>query len=77
MKLPLNGTRTHPLSEHAKGVLRELAEGSIRSHLINPGVRDRFERENLAVENELNGKRFYSITAAGRARLIAEGKIEP
>lgn len=69
MKPPLNGTRTHPLSEHAKGILRELTRGPVPSYSINPGVRDRLSREGLVIETEFGWKRFYSITAAGRARI--------
>ena len=67
-KKPLNGTKTHPLSEHALGVLRLLSEAMLGGHTINPGVRDRLSREGLA---EQNG-RFWQITDEGRARLAEQ-----
>lgn len=47
MVQPLNGKKTHPLSDHAKGVLRELMNGPIVMREINPGVMNRFKREDL------------------------------
>jgi hypothetical protein len=71
---PLNGTKTHPLSKHAKGVLADLAKGPISSFLINPGVRNRLCRENLAEETTgRSGRRQYVITDAGRAAIKSEG----
>jgi hypothetical protein len=69
-RMPLNGTKTHPLSAHAIGVLRQLARGSLFGCEINPGVRDRLWRESLAEpDEEGRGTRVWTITAAGRARL--------
>lgn len=74
-RAPLNGTRTHPLSAHAIDVLRDLFRGPVRRHLINPGVRDRLSREDLAEEIELPlGPKsemllYVRITEAGIARL--------
>lgn len=69
-RLPLNGTKTHPLSAHAIGVLRRLARQSMFGCEINPGVRDRLWREGLAEpDEEGRGTRVWTITDAGRARL--------
>lgn len=46
---PLNGTRTHPLTEHTREVLRSLdRDGPTPRSRINPGVVNRLEREDLA-----------------------------
>jgi hypothetical protein len=75
---PLNGENTLPLTDHAWAVLGQLARGPIPSSEINPGVNNRFRREDLAETVELpstfashKGKKiaFTQITAAGRARL--------
>jgi hypothetical protein len=62
----------HPLSEHAREVLRRLERDPIPRSSINPGVRDRFVREGLIrFEDLLRGKRLVThavITDAGRAR---------
>lgn len=62
---PLNGAKTHPLSDHAKGVLEVLAVKPLLKHLVNPGVRDRLYREDLA---DIVGKELV-ITDAGRQRV--------
>lgn len=46
-KLPLNGTRTHPLSAHAIAELRNIALDPVPRCTVNPGVANRLERENL------------------------------
>jgi hypothetical protein len=45
---PLNGTKTHPLTPHATGVLRQLRAGPMPCHEINAGVINRFQRGDLA-----------------------------
>lgn len=45
---PLNGEKTHPLSEHATMKLRELSIAPQPTLLINPGVVNRFLRDELA-----------------------------
>ena len=45
---PLHGTKTHPLSEHALGVLRDLAQAPKPTQGINPGVVNRLQRGDLA-----------------------------
>lgn len=39
--MPLNGTKTHPLSEHSRIVLVRLLQGAIPTQEINPGVVNR------------------------------------
>ncbi|MGV8822969.1 hypothetical protein [Methylibium petroleiphilum] len=45
--MPLNGTKTHPLSEHALEELRHIAMGALPRSSINPGVVNRLLREAL------------------------------
>lgn len=68
MKEPLNGKKTHPLSAHAIGVLRQLAtHGPLPRHQINAGVNNRFERENLTEEYAgPNGWNWVRISEGGR-----------
>ena len=47
MIAPLYGTKTHPLSPHAISVLRNLMTGPCPANMINPGVINRLQRENL------------------------------
>ena len=73
-KVPLNGTKTHPLSQHALGVLQRLSRYPIPRSEINPGVIDRLSREDLIElkqEHEgISGWRLCAhITDAGRAVL--------
>lgn len=78
---PLNGTKTHPLKPATIAVLRQLAEGPIRSHLINPGIRNRLEREGLAEEHSAGVFHFaktrqWEITPVGRAALAEIDKSQ-
>lgn len=75
---PLNGEKTHPLSAHAIGELRDLLAAPAPCCTVNPGVRNRLERESLVETVALpspfithKGKRIahLRITPAGRARL--------
>lgn len=69
---PLNGTKTHPLKPASLAILRELADGPIRSFEINAGVRDRLTREGLAEEYSGSAaRRYYRITDAGRKALAS------
>ena len=43
--LPLSGTKTHPLSEHALHVLELLKRGTIPAQEVNAGVVNRLLRE--------------------------------
>lgn len=74
---PLNGTKTHPLTDHALGVLRSLERSPSPTQTINAGVVNRLQREALAEIVDLpspyashKGKKikFLQITEAGRAR---------
>lgn len=74
---PLNGTKTHPLTDHARKVLRALSYGPLPRQSINPGVINRLERETLieciwgpSPYSTKPGERQYAhITPAGRAAL--------
>jgi len=75
---PLNGTKTHPLTTHALEVLAWIALRPRPVQEVNPGVRNRIEREELVDRVDLpspytshKGKKipFYQINAAGSARL--------
>jgi hypothetical protein len=77
---PLNGEKTHPLSSHAIGKLRELLTGPQPACGINPGVINRYMREDLAEIVQLpspfkthngNAIAHVQITEAGRAVLAA------
>lgn len=45
--LPLNGTKTHPLSRHAKAALDLIRKAPIPAQEINPGVVNRLLREGV------------------------------
>jgi len=47
MMLPLNGTKTHALSEHARAELRVIADKPVPRQAVNPGVANRLLREAL------------------------------
>lgn len=75
---PLNGEKTHALSEHSLGRLREIARHPLPRQDVNPGVANRLLREGLVQEVLLpspfkshKGKSIahLSITAEGRQRL--------
>lgn len=44
---PLNGAKTHPLSDHAKEMLRRIADAPIPRAEVNPGVVNRLLRDSL------------------------------
>lgn len=76
--LPLNGTKTHPLTKHAIAQLHEIYMGPQPRHKVNPGCANRLLREALVESVHLPklwplslGKKieFLQITAAGRAAL--------
>ena len=75
---PLNGTKTHPLSEHALGVLETISRRPVPRQQVNAGVIDRLNREQLIEEVQLpspykvhKGRNtvFLAITDAGSTRL--------
>lgn len=76
--LPLNGTQTHPLTEHARSVLLGIASNPAPRQAINPGVANRLIRECLVEEVMLmspfkthKGRKIahLRITPSGRERL--------
>lgn len=76
--LPLNGTQTHPLTEHARAELLDIAAKPVPRQAVNPGVANRLLRECLVAEVMLRspfkthkGKSIahLRITADGRERL--------
>jgi hypothetical protein len=62
MKRSLNGgSRVHPLSDHAKEVLRKAKEGPIPAYQINPGVRDVLTRKGYArIDRGILGNQFVN-----------------
>lgn len=75
---PLNGSKTHPLTEHSKRALRTLRHGPQPRQDFNAGVVNRLEREALVEHVDLpspypthKGRKipFLRITDAGRAAL--------
>lgn len=75
---PLNGTKTHPLSDHAREVLRAISVKPIPRLEVNPGVVNRLMRGALVELNMIpssqkmhNGRDVLHlcITDAGRAEL--------
>ena len=69
MKTPLHGTKTHPLTKHAKGVLANLHKWGLQPRSeVNPGCVDRLTREDLVEIVTLPQGRiqYLRITEAGR-----------
>ncbi len=78
--VPLNGEKTHPLTDRAKEKLREIQLSPLPEQEINPGVRNRFFRESLVEYVMLPSPykkhkganiRFLQITDAGRSALLS------
>ena len=46
-RLPLNGRKTHPLTDKSKAVLKRIAKSPVPCHEINPGIQDRLFRGML------------------------------
>jgi len=76
--LPLNGTKTHPLTDHAREQLLDIAAKPVPRQDVNPGVANRLLRECLVSEVMLTspfkthkGKSIahLQITTDGRERL--------
>jgi len=72
---PLNGTKTHPLSDFARKVLGEISESPKPRQSINPGVVNRLLIEDLVkivqlpspyTKNKNKPIDFLKITKAGR-----------
>lgn len=76
---PLNGSKTHPLTDNAWEALDFLRRrGPQPASEINPGIRDRLSREGLAEEVWITSPyrshkgakcAHYAITEVGQARL--------
>ncbi len=74
---PLNGERTHPLTKHAREVLRGLRDAPVPRQQVNPGVADRLLRGELVEEQMLPSPyktrrglvAFLAITPAGLAEI--------
>jgi hypothetical protein len=45
--LPLNGTKTHPLTAHALAELKDIAAKPVPRQAVNPGVANRLLRGEL------------------------------
>jgi hypothetical protein len=76
---PLNGEKTHPLTAAALEVLRQIgSRGSVALGTLNPGMKDRFERESLI--ETFSGPTIYPSHKKGTmiefARLSDAGKVE-
>lgn len=80
---PMNGTKTHPLSQLAISRLLDIARRPIPSQEVNPGIVNRLLREELVrtvrLPSPYNTHRgallaHLEITDAGRAVLDREGK---
>lgn len=77
MQKPLNGTKTHPLTDAARAALRMLEHGAMPSQEFNPGIVDRLTRGDLVeiVQRESPYKTrsgniaHLRITDAGRAAI--------
>lgn len=78
---PLNGTRTHALSDHAQDCLALLCRYDLPRQNLNPGVINRLLRENLieivSLPSPFAGQKgkpidHARITEAGRARPTGE-----
>lgn len=75
--LPLNGTKTHPLTDHARAALRRLRAGPLPRQEFNPGVINRLLREDLIecrmgpspYKTRIGEREYAHITDAGRAAL--------
>lgn len=75
---PLNGEKTHPLSDHALSELRRVVQRPVPRSQINPGVIGRLLRDDLVVIELLTspfpshrGRKVAHVlaTRAGAARL--------
>lgn len=67
---PLNGSKTHPLSPHAKEALGRVKSGPIPGQQINPGVINRLRRSDFIELIDLP-----SPYKTGRGRLLVHVKI--
>lgn len=77
--MPLNGTKIHPLSPHAKGWLRDLARGRVVPvQEINAGVWSRLREDPAGplVESYLHPSpyKIHKGAQIPHARITAEGR---
>lgn len=79
-KVPLNGTKTHPLSVAALDSLRDIERKPVPPQEVNPGVVNRLSREDLVelvplpspyAKHKGANIPHLRITDAGRAALAA------
>jgi hypothetical protein len=63
---PLNGEKTHPLSEVAKETIRAIRKNPIPCSMVNPGVANRLEREGV-----LETKQMKSPFKTHKGKLIS------
>lgn len=63
-RLPLNGTKTHPLTPFALRTLAKLKAGPIPRQEVNPGVVDRLLRDDLVTLIDLPSP--YKNNAGGK-----------
>jgi hypothetical protein len=79
---PLNGSKTHPLSAHARSELARIAKTPVPSQDVNPGVVNRLRRESLVELVQLpspfashKGRKIehLQVSDAGRALLDGDG----
>jgi hypothetical protein len=67
-----------PLTAHAWAILRRLYVERVAAYTINPGVRDRLDREGLAEQRGHRGSfTAYQITDKGRAMVEATPRSTP
>lgn len=76
--MPLNGLKTHPLSDHAFNALKSLDHGPRPCQDFNPGVSNRLLREELVASVFLPSPfkshkgaviEHLMLTVVGRARI--------
>ena len=80
MNKPLNGAKTHPLSEHSREVLRRTLDGPIPCQEANPGSVNRLARDDLVrivdLETPYRTRSgaipHMEITDKGRKKLLDE-----
>jgi len=80
MRKPLNGTKTHPLTDAAKTALKLLTRRALPAQEFNPGIVDRLTRGDLAeivqmpspYKTRSGNIAFLRITEAGRRELPCE-----
>ena len=79
-RTPLNGTKTHPLTEVAKEALREIARSPVPRTRINPGLVNRLRRGELVESVMLpspfkthKGREIEHLAISDKGRDVIEG----